>query len=263
MPLSSSIKSKKVWKVKTNQDISEFEDLLAIETKIKLLINEQEILSLAATPMHLKELIVSFVLTEGLIQNVWCPEELELIEKNGEIIAKIYTYEKVDLPSKTLSSGCFASYSFLSEVQPYNSFNFKVGKDSIFSLFKAFVKKAELFKLTGCLHSAAICSQEDIIFYAEDIGRHNAVDKVLGYALLNGLSLEDKLILVSGRISSEMVLKVGRWKVPFLISRSAPTSLAVELAEKIGITLIGFLRGERFNVYTHPQRILDFSKHGG
>ncbi|QER41808.1 formate dehydrogenase accessory sulfurtransferase FdhD [Thermodesulfobacterium sp. TA1] len=263
MSLIQPTKLKKIFKVKNTGEISQLEDLVAVETKIKLLINDQEILSLSATPMHLKELVVGFILTENLIKDSWCPEELEFVEKNDELIVKIYTYEKGDLPSKTLTSGCFASYSFLNEIPPYQTFDFKVDIQSIFNSFKTFVRMAELFKTTGGFHSAALCDQENLLFFTEDIGRHNAVDKVLGYALLRRLSLEDKLILVSGRVSSDMVLKVGRWRIPFLISRSAPTSLAVELAEKIGLTLIGFLRGERFNVYSHPQRIKNLENMGG
>jgi FdhD protein len=91
---------------------------------------------------------------------------------------------------------------------------------------------------------------------AEDIGRHNAVDKVVGYCLLEGIPMQDKIILVSGRLSSEIATKCARWDIPIVVSRAAPTALAVDIAEKRGITMVGFMRGKRLNIYTHPERII-------
>jgi FdhD protein len=91
---------------------------------------------------------------------------------------------------------------------------------------------------------------------AEDIGRHNAVDKVIGYCLLEGISFSDKIMLASGRLSSEIVSKCAKWSIPIVASRTAPTSLALEIAEKSGLTVVGFIRTDRLNVYTNPQRII-------
>ncbi|MBT9133929.1 MAG: Sulfurtransferase FdhD [Firmicutes bacterium] len=99
--------------------------------------------------------------------------------------------------------------------------------------------------------------------FFEDIGRHNAIDKVLGCAFLQEIDLWMSALVMSGRISSEMVLKAGRMRVPVLVSRSAPTSLAVDLAGRLGITLVGFVRGRRLNIYTCPERVLatTFERH--
>ena len=98
--------------------------------------------------------------------------------------------------------------------------------------------------------------QRNIIVHAEDIGRHNAVDKVIGYCLIEDIPMEDKIMLVSGRLSSEIAYKCARWKIPVLASRTAPTMRAVNIAENSGVTLIGFLREKRFNIYSCPERIL-------
>lgn len=250
-----SVISQKILKVK-NEKIETLEDLLAVETKIKIFINNKEILSFSATPIQIRELIVGFLLTEDIIKGNFCPEEIEIIEKNGEIEVKIETEGSLDLSEKTLTSGCMSSFNFMKNIPEKYESTFKIGLKNIFLLFKDFQKKSELYKTTGCIHYAALADSEKIIFLGEDIGRHNAVDKVIGYALLNEVSLNNKLLLVSGRISSEMVLKAGRWKIPVIISRSAPTSLAIELAEKIGLTVIGFLRGNRCNIYTYSNRII-------
>ncbi len=100
-------------------------------------------------------------------------------------------------------------------------------------------------------------SFDGIVTLSEDIGRHNAVDKVIGTCLLRGMSLTDKVLLTSGRASYEMVTKAIRLGIPIVASISAPTALAVQLSEDRGLTLIGYLRGSRMNVYTHPERIRD------
>ncbi|MCL5423238.1 MAG: formate dehydrogenase accessory sulfurtransferase FdhD, partial [Nitrospirae bacterium] len=105
------------------------------------------------------------------------------------------------------------------------------------------------------IEKAALSDGRVIMCFAEDIGRHNAVDKVIGYALLENIPFSGKILLASGRISSEISSKCSRWGIPILATRTAPTNLAVEIAEKRGITVVGFMRGNRFNVYTHPERI--------
>jgi len=250
----SPVISRKIIKVKENI-IQSLEDSIAIETKIKILVNDIEIISLSATPLHIKELVVGYILTENIIKENFCPQEIEIIEEKEEIKVKIYSSGPLNLNGKTLTSGCMSSFSFINELPEGYKDNFKIEIENLFLLFKDFQKKSELYKSTGCVHYAGLAEKEKIIFLAEDIGRHNAVDKVIGYAFLNKISLKDKILLVSGRISSEMVLKAGRWKIPIIVSRSAPTSLAIELAEKIGLTIIGFLRGNRCNIYTHPYRL--------
>ncbi|MCK5328107.1 MAG: formate dehydrogenase accessory sulfurtransferase FdhD, partial [Candidatus Latescibacteria bacterium] len=94
-----------------------------------------------------------------------------------------------------------------------------------------------------------------IVLMKEDIGRHNAMDRILGACLLEDIALEDKMMLTSGRTSSEIVFKAGRGRISILVSRSAPTDLAIRIAEQAGITLIGFVRGKRMNIYAHPERI--------
>ena len=122
-------------------------------------------------------------------------------------------------------------------------------------MVKKFQMKSELYKTTGGTHSAALSDGENILIFHEDIGRHNAVDKVIGDAFLQQIRLDDKILITSGRVSSEILLKVAKGGIPLLVAISAPTDMAVELANKLGITLIGFARGKRMNVYTHEERI--------
>jgi len=149
-----------------------------------------------------------------------------------------------------------AAVSFLNDVKETINDHLKINASALFNLFRHFQEKSILYRTTGCIHAAAIADENEILFIAEDVGRHNAVDKIIGWTLLNRVSFKGKIMLVSGRISSEMALKTAKWKIPLIVSRTAPTSLAIEFAEKAGLTLIGFLRGQRFNIYSHPERIV-------
>ena len=115
---------------------------------------------------------------------------------------------------------------------------------------------SDLFKNTGGVHSVAIYDNQELITIKEDVARHNAMDKAIGDCVLNDINLKDKIIFVSGRISCEMILKAAKSGIPIVISKSAPTNLSVEIAKKLNITLAGFVRGERMNIYTNPQRII-------
>jgi FdhD protein len=117
-------------------------------------------------------------------------------------------------------------------------------------------EKSVTFRRTGGVHSAALADSNGLIARYEDVGRHNAVDKSLGYALLNQIDPNDKILVLSGRIASEILLKAARSRIPMFLSRSAPTYLAVELANKLGITVVGFARGEQLNVYSYMERVL-------
>ena len=118
------------------------------------------------------------------------------------------------------------------------------------------MKTSAVFKETGGVHISALCDNKKIIFFNEDIGRHNTVDKIIGKSLEKKISLKNKIILTSGRLSSEMVLKAAKQQIPLIASKSAPTELAVKLAKNLGMTLVGFVRSGRVNVYCGEKRVL-------
>jgi FdhD protein len=157
---------------------------------------------------------------------------------------------------KTVTSGCAGGISFARPLPRE-----KLSDDTVFDvarvrdLYRDFQKKSEGYKSTGGVHSAALADERHMLVFTEDIGRHNAVDKVIGYALLENIPLQGKIMLASGRLSSEIVSKCARCGIPAVVSRAAPTSLAVKIADAADITLIGFVRGNRMNIYTGRQRI--------
>ena len=118
-----------------------------------------------------------------------------------------------------------------------------------------FIQCSPVYKATGGVHSAALCNAGSIIVFSEDIGRHNAIDKIFGQCLLEDMPTEGHLILTSGRVSSEILLKVARRNVPMLVSKAAPTDMGIKLANDLRITLIGFARGKKMNIYANEQRV--------
>ena len=120
---------------------------------------------------------------------------------------------------------------------------------------KQLQEQMELYQLYGGVHASALCDAKSLLVVAEDIGRHNTLDKIQGECLLNGLSTKDRLLLSTGRVSSEMLLKAAKMQAPVVVSRHSITGSAVSLARELGIALVGHARGSRLSVYSHPERL--------
>ncbi|GBE37116.1 formate dehydrogenase accessory protein [bacterium BMS3Bbin07] len=240
----------------TEEGCLELDDAVALERRLRISVNGQEVLRLYCSPVKIRELVVGLFMTEGIIRGNWCAERMT-VKYGRDILVDIPTEGKVSLEGGTITSGCLGGITFerTSEDAAVGE-GIKVERESLRDLFAGFQRMSRLYELTGCIHNAAVSDIKEFITHAEDIGRHNAVDKVIGHCILENITLEDKVMHVSGRLSSEMVSKCARWKIPVVVSRAAPTSLAIDIAERSGITMIGFMRASRFNIYTHPYRII-------
>jgi len=242
--------------------VEEAIDEVASELPIKLILNDEQLVTLLCSPTELKELAVGFLLSEGLLRERSALKKLEVIERDTTI-----RIELSGLPAdwgkmfekRTISSGCgkgvtFTSYRAETD-RRIGSTGRLLGLDDIRRLLTTFRSISTLYLETGGVHSAALSDGRDILFFSEDIGRHNAVDKLIGKAFLQAVPVENKILLTSGRVTSEIMTKAARNRFPILISRAAPSCMAVSHAEDMGITLVGFARGDRMNVYTWPNRI--------
>ncbi|MCG6550806.1 MAG: formate dehydrogenase accessory sulfurtransferase FdhD [Candidatus Magnetominusculus sp. LBB02] len=239
----------------TGRDKADTPDQIAIEKKLRLRVNSNDVLSLYCSPVMIKELVVGFIMGEGIIKGSWCTERMR-ISIAEDIVVDIDAEGEVSLAGKAITSGCIGGITIPKEIAANSvTSDMKLQPDTLVRLFGEFQHLSLSYQNTGCIHSAAISDGESIIAFAEDIGRHNAVDKVIGASVLEDFNLSNSLMLLSGRLSSEIASKCARWSIPIVASRTAPTSLSVEIAEKAGVTMVGFLRGVRFNVYAHPQRI--------
>jgi FdhD protein len=131
----------------------------------------------------------------------------------------------------------------------------KVPPETIMKLVEMLFEVQSLYRETGGVHTSALSNGENILISAEDIGRHNTLDKIAGLCLMNNIWPKTRILITTGRISSEMLQKAARLNAPILISRTSPSSLSIEMAERYGITLIGYARKHRFNVYSNTQRV--------
>ena len=246
-----------------DEQSQETTDHVASEIGFSLVVNDKQIVTLLCTPAELDAMAIGFLLSEGLLKDRESLLDVQVDEKEFIVSVTIKNLpENIDdtFHKKTITSGCgrgitFTDASNLKDLPP-NRVILNISPQSIRDMLKEFRAISDLFTKTGGVHSAALAHQEKIILFSEDIGRHNAVDKLLGKAFLTGISLEDKVLLSSGRISGEIMTKVIRNRIPILISRTAPTCMSITYAEDHGVTLIGFARGKRMNIYTHPQRIV-------
>lgn len=238
------------------------EATVARERPLTILLNNQELVTLLCSPDDLKYLAVGFLASEGLIsgqediQNVLVDDRRGLVrvttledrQEEGELIFKRF-----------ITTGCGRGATFYNvadaqeEIKVDSQTAIKVHE--VLTLTKAFLRHSEMYKMTGGVHSAALCSTTEMLVCCDDIGRHNAIDKILGRCLLENIPVDGHIMVSTGRISSEMLLKVAKQNIPIVISKSAPTALGVKLAEEVGLTLIGFVRGKRMNVYTHDWRV--------
>jgi len=187
-------------------------------------------------------------------------EEIKSIKINNEqglisIEVKGVSFSSEDILKNNLPIGIYQPEA-KEEKSLFNDFSFKIKSNQVFKLISKMQERAVFFKLTGGVHSCALVDKNgSIILFCEDISRYNTIDKILGEAFVKDISTEDKIILTSCRITSGILKKIIAGKLPIVISRAAPTDRAIELAKRVGVTLAGFVRGERMNIYTHPQRI--------
>ncbi|MDY6825741.1 MAG: formate dehydrogenase accessory sulfurtransferase FdhD [Bacillota bacterium] len=253
---------KKIWRYHEGRKREEVIDSVTIEAPLTIYLNGEELITLLCTPKKTDRLALGFLRSEGLISALNDVSSLRVDEKKGLVEIELKNDKVLAgklFGRRMITSGCGKGTVF------YNALDSVLGSpvtgklqitpEQVRLLMDELQSKGDLFRLTGGTHIAAMAECRRLLITFEDIGRHNALDKIIGESLLQGITAEDKIIVSSGRISSEILLKAAKLKIQLLISRAAPTSLSVNLAEKLNITLIGFVRGKRFNVYTHEWRI--------
>lgn len=231
-----------------DSSVKSVRDEVAVERRIELYINGKHYATLPSSPQMVKELAVGHLLSEGVINSLDGVESLTV--SGGKV--HIQLSEKLKLRTRKVLEVVkdAAKVGFDLAVIPHavEVLNFK----------------AQIFRRTGGTHASALLDRDgEVIAFSEDVSRRNAVDKVLGEALLKGVDLRATLLASTGRLTSDMVMRAARAGIPIMASTSAPTDRGIEIAEEFGITLIGFTRGSRFNVYTHPERVLERSRSGG
>lgn len=215
-------------------------DLVTIEFPLTVEVNLKKVANLACTPRDLKDLVVGYLYTSGFINELGDLLSLRIDRSRYKAVAKTRS---------PLSSVESSRQKIRMEPE------FLVESENIFRLIKRFQKTSAEYLKSGGTHSAALCSHNKILIFREDLGRHNALDKVIGAALLKKHDPGDNFILISSRIPAEILLKIIRSRISLIASPSAPTDRAVKIARRERVTLIGFARGNRFNIYSAADRV--------
>jgi FdhD protein len=238
---------------------------VAHEALITMYVNDTEWVTFLCTPLDLGHLAVGFLHSEGLIAD---PADIALLrvcdEDEGEIHARLL--KPVSLPTRrVLTSGCGGGITFTdlaARREPLSSSR-SVSPSQIAESMLQLYRGGEIHDRAGGVHTSALSDGRELYMVSEDVGRHNTLDKILGRSLLTGLSTAGKILVTTGRISSEMLGKAAHMRVPIVISRTSPTDLAIELAREWRMTLIGYVRGRNFNIYSGEWRVLGEVGHDG
>ena len=221
------------------------------EQPLTLYVNGERFLTLLCSPMKLEALVVGYLWMEKVIESVADVQQIEVSPVDGR--AGVRLTRPVTLPTeRILTSGCGGGITFRIDHRlfPRLASRRRVRPEALAERMKDLFTSAIHYKASRGIHGAAIAEPDRLLVVAEDVGRHNAVDKVKGEALLRGIATDDCILLSTGRISSEMLLKAARMRVPIVASRTSPTEMAVALAEQLNVTVCGYVRPDGLNLYT-------------
>lgn len=231
---------------------------LVSELPVTISTNGEPLITLLCTPLMLEELAVGFLFSEGLIFHKREIKGLSVNQEEGRINIEVNGRgSRADRRKNwVITSGCGKGATISDGKDIFQAGwitpDVSISPDFIQSAMEGFSRKSELYKQTHGVHSCALFDEKEMLVFAEDLGRHNALDKVLGRCLLEEIPTRDKVLFTTGRVSSEILIRAARMQIPILVSRTAPTTLSTEIAERMNISVIGFVRGGGMKVYTHP-----------
>ncbi|MBM7649163.1 FdhD protein [Bacillus ectoiniformans] len=258
------IHSRKILRIKNGKP-EWCTDKVATEQAITIKLNGEEFVTMVCTPQYIEDMAVGYLASEGIIRTYRDIQHMRVDGKQGFVhieSSHINPLYKGLQNKRYLTSCCGGSrqgFVFASDAMSAKRMterNVRLSPEDCTRLMNEMQNGADTFKQTGGVHNAALCDVNGIVLSRMDIGRHNALDKIYGYCLMHNISVRDKVIVFSGRLSSEILLKVAKIGCEIVLSKSAPTERALTLAEELEITTVGFIRKGNMNVYTFPERIV-------
>lgn len=238
-------------------NIREENDAVIKETLLTLKVNGEMHSTHYCSPDRLEDLAAGYLESEGLIQNKEDIADIDIVtaEDLNSATASIVINRDIGISAEDSGSKPGRRLLGIGTDAKKNEPELRIKASFILQAMELFQSKAAVFGKTGGTHSAAMYNAQGLLDFVEDIARHNALDKIFGRSLRQGIIRSDKIILSSGRLSAVMVGKVIRRAVPVMVSKSAPTDAGIRLAEENGLTLVGFTRGSRMNIYADPGRL--------
>lgn len=249
--------------VRFREDLGQpVEQPVVAEIRLSIVVDGEEIVQLMCSPHQLGPLVIGFLYHEGLIEGLDDVNALRVcVEDRVAEVALARCLPEIPR-RKIITSGCTGGASFGLYLEELGELRLprddaKVEPRRVYGLLRELHSRAQLYRLSGGIHTSLMADLSgEPLLVAEDIGRHNTIDKLQGECLLRGIRAAGRIIVASGRISSEMLLKAAIMGVPIVGSRTSPTQLAIELAERLNITIVGYIRSSSMNVYTHPGRVV-------
>ncbi|TAL30375.1 MAG: formate dehydrogenase accessory sulfurtransferase FdhD [Spirochaetes bacterium] len=239
------------------------EDPVVNEMPVTIMLNGEELVTLVCSPYEFELLATGFLVSEGLLREPGDLLEITSRPEQGVVWVTTRGVRNLDGFLKRNFASCCGkgrpALHFLNDYEQLCPIEHEVRFTvrEVLQFASLLNEASEAFRLTGGVHEAALARHGGLVACFEDIGRHNALDRILGYAFRNAVDTSGMAVVLSGRIASEMLTKAARIGVPVIVSRSAPTALAIDLADQLGMTLVGFARNDRMSVYTHVRRITD------
>jgi len=242
----------------------QIEDTLIEEVRFDIWLNGNKLIGLVATPIELEALAIGYLVSENIIERDADVSALAF-SQDGMRIDIAFDHAKAESIERLTSeavmlSGCGKGHA--SNIDPeriekaVNSSSYTVDAVKLCNAMEGFLDHCKFYFETGAVHTAQLIFEDESYLVAEDIALHNAIDKVMGKAVMAGRDVSRAMLLLSGRLTSEMVAKSVMHGVPVVASRTAATCIGVKIAEKFGVTLAGFVRGDKMNLYAHPHRII-------
>jgi FdhD protein len=231
-------------------------DELIVEAMLTIFVNGIEVATIMCSPQEQDHLALGYLKNEGLLDKLEDIDHMHLSD-DGCCVDVWFTNE-VHLPErKIITSGCGDGITFHDPFEdiPLLHDDLQIEPEKIFTLFNRLHRPDSLHARARGVHTAGLADGKKLLFVTEDVGRHNTIDKLEGYCLLNGIETEGRILLTTGRVSSEMMRKAAVMGCPIIASRNSPTSMSVNLAHNWKITLVGYVRRNSMRVYAHPERL--------
>ena len=251
------VQNMQICKFQNNRFINVCDEVI-VEFPFEIYVNDEKLITLMCTPNNLDYLAIGYLFSDGIINNYNDIEEIIINKDNN---AFVYTKNKIDLTCKhsnrARTSGCGNATmpdNYMDYIEEQVIVKNNITTKKIEEITNSLYENSGLFLRTGGVHNTSLWNDKEMMMFHEDIGRHNTLDKIIGESLVKNIELNDKIIYTSGRISSEMLVKTAKAHIGTVISRSTVTNVAKEIADELGITLIGFSRKNRFNIYSDKHK---------
>ncbi len=241
---------------------SEREFPITGELPLTIYVNKQEVVTLMTLGHYPEALVIGYLRNQGFVSKLSDLKSVQVDwETNSAAVVTQNDIKNFDnkLTHKVVTSGCGQGTTFggiWDDLKEKNIQSGKLKQSTIYKILKLLHEKNEIYRLSGAVHGCALCSSSKIIDFIEDVGRHNAVDAIAGNMWINEINSENKIFYTTGRLTSEMVIKIAQMNIPYLLSRSGITEMGYSVAKETGVTLLGRAKGRHFLIYNGSENII-------